>query len=75
MPILFHTVVKPTPSIYKAQNTVDMNAKENVSFQIQGRHDPAIIHRARVVVDSVTAIVIADMLTLRYGTDWLQKEN
>lgn len=75
MPILFNTVIKPTPSIYKVQDTVDMNAKENVSFQIQGRHDPAIIHRARVVVDSVTAIVIADMLALRYGTDWLQKEN
>lgn len=75
MPILFNTVIKPTPSIYKAQETVDINAMENVSFRIQGRHDPAIIHRARVVVDSVTAIVIADMLALRYGTDWLKKEN
>ena len=51
-----------------------MSTKENVSLQIQGRHDPAIIHRARVVVDSVTAIVISDMLALRYGTDWLLEE-
>ncbi len=72
MPILFNTVIKPTPSIYKMQDTVNMDTKENVSFQIQGRHDPAIIHRARVVVDSVTAIVLSDMLTLRYGTDWLK---
>ena len=74
MPILFHTVIKPTPSIYKEQDTVNMDTGENVSFQIQGRHDPAIIHRARVVVDSVTAIVLADMLALRYGTDWLYGE-
>lgn len=72
MPITFNTVIKPTPSIFKTQDTVDMNTKENVSFQIQGRHDPAIIHRARVVVDSVTAIVLSDMLALRYGTDWLK---
>lgn len=74
MPILFNTVIKPTPSIYKVQETVNMNTKENVEFQIEGRHDPAIIHRARVVVDSMTAIVLADMLALRYGTDWLYEE-
>ena len=74
MPIQFQTVVKPTPSIYKKQDTVDMSKKENVVLQIEGRHDPAIIHRARVVVDSITAIVISDMLAVHYGTDWLQKE-
>lgn len=74
MPIQFQTVVKPTPSIYKKQDTVDINKMENVTLQIEGRHDPAIIHRARVVVDSMTAIVISDMLAVRYGTDWLQKE-
>ena len=71
MPIRFQTVVKPTPSIYKKQETVNMATMENEVMQIEGRHDPAIIHRARVVVDSMTAIVIADMLALRYGTDWL----
>lgn len=72
MPVLFQTVVKPTPSIYKEQKTVNMDTKENVTMRIQGRHDPAIIHRARVVVDSMTALVLADMLALRYGTDWLK---
>jgi len=71
MPIRFQTVVKPTPSIYKKQETVNVATMENEVMQIEGRHDPAIIHRARVVVDSMTAIVIADMLALRYGTDWL----
>ena len=72
MPIQFQTVIKPTPSIYKKQQTVNIASMMNEEMQIDGRHDPAIIHRARVVVDSMTAIVLADMLALRYGTDWLQ---
>ncbi len=72
MPILFQTVVKPTPSIYRKQETVNIATKENEILQIEGRHDPAIIHRARVVVDSMTAIVVSDMLAQRYGTDWLR---
>ena len=72
MPIKFQTVIKPTPSIYKKQETVNLASMTNEEMQIEGRHDPAIIHRARVVVDSMTAIVLADMLALRYGTDWLR---
>ncbi len=72
MPMRFRTVIKPTPSIYKKQETINMHTMQNEMMQIEGRHDPAIIHRARVVVDSMTAIVIADMLALRYGTDWLR---
>ena len=71
MPLRFQTVIKPTPSIYKEQDTVNMGTMENTKLQIEGRHDPAIIHRARVVVDSMTAIVLADLLTTRFGTDWL----
>lgn len=71
MPIVFRCAVKPTPSIYKEQQTVNMNTGENTTLQIQGRHDPAIVHRARVVADSITALVLCDQLALRYGTDWL----
>ena len=70
MPIVFRTMVKPTPSIYKKQQTVDFLRAENAELQIAGRHDPAILHRARVVVDSVTALVLYDLLAVRYGTDW-----
>ena len=70
MPIRFQTVIKPTPSIYKEQDTVNMGTMENTKLQIEGRHDPAIIHRARVVVDSMTAIVLADLLATRFGIDW-----
>ena len=71
MPILFSCAIKPTPSIYKEQDTVDFDKGENALLQIKGRHDPAIIHRARVVVDSVTALVLCDLLAQRWGTDFL----
>ncbi len=74
MPLLFQCAVKPTPSIYKEQETVNFFTKENATLQIQGRHDPAIIHRARVVVDSMTALVLCDILSGRFGTDWLYSE-
>ena len=70
MPVVFRTMVKPTPSIYKKQHTVDFMQKENAELQIEGRHDPAILHRARVVADSVTALVLYDLLAVRFGTDW-----
>ncbi len=63
MPIIFRCAVKPTPSIYKEQQTIDMRTGENTTLIINGRHDPAIIHRARVVVDSVAALVLLDMLS------------
>lgn len=72
MPVVLSCAVKPTPSIYKTQDTVDFIKKENKQLEIKGRHDPAIVHRARVVVDSAVALAVCDMLALRYGTDWLK---
>ena len=71
MPITFKCAVKPTPSIFKEQKSIDIAKNEETTIKINGRHDPAIIHRVRAVVDSVTAIAIADMLTARFGTDYL----
>ena len=71
MPIIFRSAVKPTPSISKEQATVNFVTKENVKTEIHGRHDPCIVHRARVVVDSITAISICDLLSQKFGTDWL----
>ena len=67
MPIRIKTVIKPTPSIYKPQKTIDRQTHESVILQIQGRHDPAIIHRARVVVDSVLALGVLD--------EWMMNES
>ena len=67
MPIMINTVIKPTPSIYKPQNTVDFDTKQNIVHQIEGRHDPFIAHRARVVIDSVVGIGLLDLLLEKYG--------
>ena len=71
MPILFRCAAKPTPSIRKEQRTVNMAENQETTLSIDGRHDPAIVHRARAVVDSVTAIVVADLLAQRFGNEWL----
>ena len=69
MPLVFRCAIKPTPSIAKSQQTVDFVDGKNVDYPGKGRHDPCIVHRARVVVDSVCALVLADLLTQRYGTE------
>ena len=70
MPIIFRCAVKPTPSIYKEQKTVSLSNMENVTLKIEGRHDPSIIHRARAIVDAISAIVIADALVSAYGSKY-----
>ena len=75
MPVIFRCAVKPTPSIAKQQETVDILKKENAVLEIKGRHDPAIVHRARIVIDAVTAIAVYDMLAGRFGTDYFAKED
>ena len=71
MPLLFRCAVKPTPSIYKEQDTADFFSRTEKKIVISGRHDPAIVHRARIVADCVTALVLCDVLAQRYGTDYL----
>lgn len=72
MPITFRCAVKPTPSIYKKQETVNFKEKTEEELLIEGRHDPAIIHRAVVVIDSVTALTLCDLLISRFGTDYFK---
>lgn len=74
MPIIFSTVIKPTPSISQQQQTVNFIENKECVLQLNGRHDPAIFHRARVVIDSLAALVVADQLALRFGTDYLKGE-
>ena len=73
MPIVVRCAVKPTPTIFKAQDTVDIISGDNTVTEPKGRHDPCIVHRARVVADSVVALTLCDLLTTHYGTDWLRK--
>ena len=73
MPVIFRAAIKPTPTISIEQQTVDISDMSNTVLAARGRHDPCIVHRAAVVIESVTALVIADMLSAKYGTDWLAK--
>lgn len=62
MPILFRIAVKPTPSISKPQQTVDLTKHENTELVIHGRHDPCIVPRATVVAESALAIALINLL-------------
>lgn len=73
MPVLFNLAIKPTPSIAKKQNTVDFINGKQTEIEIVGRHDPAIVRRICPVVDSVSALVVCDLLAQRYGTDVFKK--
>ena len=59
--IILRAHIKPTPSISQPQQTVTKD-KEPLSLEIQGRHDPVIVPRAVVVVESMAAITLADAL-------------
>lgn len=59
--IILRAAIKPTPSISQEQKTVT-NSGENTTLTITGRHDPVIVPRAVVVVESMVAITILDLL-------------
>lgn len=65
-PILLRAHVKPTPSIFSPQNTVNRDGEE-ISISIKGRHDPVIVPRAVVVVEAMAAITILDALLVNAG--------
>lgn len=60
MPVVFSVAVKPTPSIAKLQNTVDIDKMKNTTIEINGRHDPCIVQRAAVVVECAAALAILE---------------
>ncbi|MEA3498588.1 MAG: chorismate synthase [Campylobacterota bacterium] len=64
--IVLNVYFKPTPSIFKEQQTTDINNNE-VDFKLHGRHDPCVAPRGSVVVNAMAAIVIADMMLLNMG--------
>ena len=61
MPVIFRAAIKPTPSIARAQRTVDVAKRENAVLEIAGRHDPCIVPRAVVVMESVLAIALCEL--------------
>ena len=62
MPIVLDVTFKPTPSISKAQPSVNLMTMEEVTIEIKGRHDPCIVPRAVPVVEAAAAIAIYDLI-------------
>ena len=66
-PLILRAAIKPTPSIASTQHTVTKSG-ENIDISIKGRHDPIIVPRAVVVVESMAAITIADALLINMAS-------
>lgn len=62
MPLVFRVAIKPTPSIAKEQDSVNLQEKKNIRLAIKGRHDPCIVPRAVPVIEAAAALSILDMI-------------
>ncbi len=62
MPVIFDVTFKPTPSISKPQQTVNMLTGKVTTIKIDGRHDPCIVPRAVPVVEAAAALAVLDMI-------------
>lgn len=62
MPVVFRVAIKPTPSIFKPQQTVNLETMKNEELVLKGRHDACIVPRAVAVVESCAALCFLDML-------------
>ncbi|MBR3036642.1 MAG: chorismate synthase [Lachnospiraceae bacterium] len=65
MPLVFRAAFKPTPSIGKVQQSVDLRTLEETVLEVQGRHDPCIVPRAVPVVEAAAALAVYDALLER----------
>lgn len=63
-PLVFRVAVKPTSSISKAQQTINLNTGQKEELKIKGRHDVCIALRVPVILEAVTSIVLADLMLL-----------
>lgn len=61
-PLVFRVAFKPTSSIHKAQTTLNFSTGQMETLELQGRHDVCFALRTPVVVEAVTAIVLADLM-------------
>lgn len=62
MPLVVNVGIKPTASIGREQDSVDLETMQNARLTVHGRHDPCIVPRAVPVVEAVTALTLYDMI-------------
>ena len=62
MPVVFRAAIKPTPSIAKEQQSVNLNTMLPEALSITGRHDPCIVPRAVPVIEAAAALAITDLI-------------
>lgn len=62
MPLIARLAFKPTPSIAKEQDSVDLDKKENTKLNVKGRHDPCVVVRAVPIVEAALALGILDCM-------------
>ena len=72
MPITFKVAIKPTASIGKVQDTVDIEKMKEVKLELLGRHDPAIVHRVLHVINAMTAYAILELIIRKEGNLWIK---
>jgi chorismate synthase len=71
MPITFNVAIKPTASIGKPQNTVDIDTLSNTVLELKGRHDPCIVHRVIHVINAITSYGILEIIARKEGLQWI----
>ena len=62
MPVVFEVAIRPTPSIAREQDTVDLSTGKDAKLVIEGRHDPCIVHRAVPVIEAAAALAACELL-------------
>ena len=72
--LIFRAAIKPTPSIAAPQQTINRQGEE-IEISIKGRHDPVIVPRAVVVIESMAALTILDALLVNMSAKMCAIEN
>lgn len=65
-PVVFRVAFKPTPSIGREQDTVNLRTEQDDTVTVSGRHDPCIVPRAVAVVEAMAALTVADQIARGY---------
>jgi len=72
--VIFRAAVRPTASISKTQQTLDLKTNKQVKLNIIGRHDTCFALRVPVILEAVTAIVFADLMLVEQKAPKVSEE-